>query len=143
MSSAVAPFLGGWLLQAGSWRPIFLINIPVAALVPVTVVTMLLSGPSGQLATRIGPRPPLVAGCLLCAAASLLAVRVGVHAGYWTVVFPLAVPSAEYAPNDPADVSSSPESGPAPRAVMRLIAPPSELGPSSDALPLNSSTRST
>ena len=26
-----APFLGGWLLQAGSWRPIFLINVPVAA----------------------------------------------------------------------------------------------------------------
>jgi EmrB/QacA subfamily drug resistance transporter len=220
VSAAIAPFLGGWLLQAGSWRPIFLINIPVAAvaawatrrhvpesrdpsasgrpdwpgalagaaalaaityaiivapgggvrspgfvatavlavvssaafavaerrgshpmlppaifapaqfraanavtfvvngalggfafvfipaleiiagycpvvagsaLVPVTVVTMLLSGPSGQLATRIGPRPPLVAGCLLCAAGSLLAVRVGAHAGYWTVVFPLAV----------------------------------------------------
>ncbi len=220
VSAAVAPFLGGWLLEAGSWRPIFLINIPVAAvaawaarrhvpesrdtsasgrpdwpgalagaaalaaityaiivapdggarspgfaaatvlavmslaafavaerrgshpmlppaifapaqfrvanavtfvvngalggfafvfipaleiiagyspvvagsaLVPVTVVTMLLSGPSGQLATRIGSRPPLVAGCLLCAAGSLLAVRIGAHAGYWTVVFPLAV----------------------------------------------------
>jgi MFS family permease len=62
-----------------------------SALVPVTVVTMLLSGPSGQLATRIGPRPPLVAGCLVCAAASMLAVRIGAHAGYWTVVFPLAV----------------------------------------------------
>src|SRR6266566_3698779 len=31
VSSAIAPFLGGWLLQAGSWRWIFLINIPVAA----------------------------------------------------------------------------------------------------------------
>ena len=220
VSAAIAPFAGGWLLQAGSWRPIFLINIPVAAvaawatrrhvpeskdpsasgrpdwpgalagaaalaaityaiivapdrgirspgfaaaavlavasgaafaaaerrgshpmlppaifapaqfraanavtfvvngalggfafvfipaleiiagyspvvagsaLVPVTVVTMLLSGPSGQLATRIGPRPPLVAGCLACAAGSLLAVRIGPHAGYWTAVFPLAV----------------------------------------------------
>jgi EmrB/QacA subfamily drug resistance transporter len=220
VSSAIAPFLGGWLLQAGSWRPIFLINVPVAAvvawttrrhvpesrdtslsgkadwpgalagvaalaattyaiivlpgagvvspsfaaaavlallswaafavaerrasdpmlplaifrsarfraanavtfvvngalggfafvfipaleivagyspvvagsaLVPVTVVTLLLSGPSGRLAQRIGPRPQLVAGCLLCAVASMLAVRVGSHAGYWTVVFPLAV----------------------------------------------------
>jgi len=220
VSAAIAPFLGGWLLQAGSWRPIFLINVPVAAvaawitrrhvpeskdpsvsgrpdwpgalagaaalaaityaiiilpdggvrspgfaaavvvamvssaafarierrgrhpmlppgifapaqfraanavtfvvngalggfafvfipaleiiagyspvvagsaLVPVTVVTMLLSGPSGQLATRTGPRPPLVAGCLACAAASLLAVRIGPHAGYWTAVFPLAL----------------------------------------------------
>jgi len=31
VSSAIAPFLGGWLLEAGSWRAIFLINVPVAA----------------------------------------------------------------------------------------------------------------
>jgi MFS family permease len=61
-----------------------------SALVPVTVVTLLLSGTSGRLAQRIGPRPQLVAGCLLCAVASALAVRIGAHAGYWTVVFPLA-----------------------------------------------------
>jgi EmrB/QacA subfamily drug resistance transporter len=210
VSSAIAPFLGGWLLEAGSWRWIFLINVPVAAavgwmtwrhvpesrdtslsgsadwpgalagvaalatityaiivlpgggvrsprfaaaavvallssaifavaegrgshpmlppaifrpaqfraalggfafvfipaleivagyspvvagsaLVPVTVVTLLLSGASGRLAQRIGPRPQLVAGCLLCAAASILAVRVGPHAGYWTVVLPVAL----------------------------------------------------
>jgi len=220
VSAAIAPFLGGWLLQAGSWRPIFLINVPVAAavawatrrhvpesrdtsasgradwpgalagvaalaaityaiivlpdagvrspqfaaaavlavvssaafavaerrgshpmlppaifapaqfraanavtfvvngalggfafvfipaleiiagyspvvagsaLVPVTVVTMLLSGPSGRLAQRIGPRPQIVAGCLVCAVASTLAVRIGSHAGYWTAVFPVAV----------------------------------------------------
>jgi EmrB/QacA subfamily drug resistance transporter len=220
VSSAIAPFLGGWLLEAGSWRPIFLINVPVAAavawttrrhvpesrdtsvsgridwlgalagiaalatityaiiaapaggvrspgfaaaavlallasatfavtewrgrhpmlppaifrpaqfraanavtfvvngalggfafvfipaleiiagyspvvagsaLVPVTVVTLLLSGTSGRLAQRIGPRPQLVVGCLLCAIASMLAVRVGPHAGYWTVVLPVAL----------------------------------------------------
>jgi EmrB/QacA subfamily drug resistance transporter len=62
-----------------------------SALVPVTVVTLLLSGASGQLAQRIGPRPQLVAGCLLCAVASLLAVRIGPHAGYWTAVLPVAV----------------------------------------------------
>jgi EmrB/QacA subfamily drug resistance transporter len=62
-----------------------------SALVPVTVVTLLLSGASGRLAQRIGPRPPLVAGCLLCAAASMLAVRVGPHLGYWTVVLPVAL----------------------------------------------------
>jgi len=220
VSAAVAPFVGGWLLQAGGWRPIFLINVPVAAvtawitrrhvpesrntpgpgradwpgalagaaalaaityaiivlpgagvrspgfaaaaalavassavfavterrasrpmlppaifvsarfraanavtfvvngalggfafvfipaleivagyspvaagsaLVPVTIVTMLLSGPSGRLAQRTGPRLPLVAGCLVCAGASMLAVRIGSHTGYWTVVFPVAV----------------------------------------------------
>ena len=48
-----------------------------SALVPVTVMTVLLSGASGRLAQRIGPRPPLVAGCLVCAVASMLAVRIG------------------------------------------------------------------
>jgi EmrB/QacA subfamily drug resistance transporter len=62
-----------------------------SALVPVTVVTLLLSGTSGRLAQRIGPRPQIVAGCLLCAAASVLAVQIGPGAGYWTAVFPVAV----------------------------------------------------
>src|SRR5580693_4376179 len=62
-----------------------------SALVPVTVVTMLLSGTSGRLAQRIGPRPQLVAGCLLCAAAAVVAVRIGPQAGYWTVVLPVAL----------------------------------------------------
>jgi EmrB/QacA subfamily drug resistance transporter len=62
-----------------------------SALVPVTVVTLMLSGASGRLAQRTGPRPPLVAGCLVCAVASMLAVRIGSNAGYWTVVFPVAV----------------------------------------------------
>ena len=62
-----------------------------SSLAPVTVMTLLLSGTSGRLAQRIGPRPPLVAGCPLCAMASMLAVRIGPHAGYWTAVLPLAV----------------------------------------------------
>ena len=62
-----------------------------SALVPVTVVTLLLSGTSGRLAQRIGPRPPLVAGCLLCTVASMLAVRIGPHASYWTAVLPVAL----------------------------------------------------
>ncbi len=32
-ASAIAPFLGGWLIQAGSWRWVFLINPPIAILV--------------------------------------------------------------------------------------------------------------
>jgi EmrB/QacA subfamily drug resistance transporter len=67
---------------------------PVAAgsaLVPVTAVTLLLSGTSGRLAQRTGPRPLIVIGCLLCAVAALLAVRIGPHASYWTAVLPLAL----------------------------------------------------
>src|SRR6267154_2621121 len=33
VGSAIGPFLGGWLIQAVSWRLIFVINLPVAALV--------------------------------------------------------------------------------------------------------------
>jgi EmrB/QacA subfamily drug resistance transporter len=33
VTAAIGPFLGGWLVQAGSWRLIFLINLPLSALV--------------------------------------------------------------------------------------------------------------
>ena len=33
VATAIGPFLGGWLVQAASWRLIFAINLPIAALV--------------------------------------------------------------------------------------------------------------
>ena len=56
---------------------------------PITVIALLLSGRSGQLAARIGPRLQVTAGPFLCAAATMLAVRVSAHTGYWTTVIPL------------------------------------------------------
>ncbi|MES9539437.1 MULTISPECIES: MFS transporter [unclassified Actinomadura] len=38
VASAAGPFVGGWLVQAASWRLIFLINLPVAAVVIVLAV---------------------------------------------------------------------------------------------------------
>jgi EmrB/QacA subfamily drug resistance transporter len=35
VATAIGPFIGGWLVQAGSWRLIFAINLPVAAAVLV------------------------------------------------------------------------------------------------------------
>lgn len=32
MAAAIGPFVGGWLVEAASWRWVFLINLPVAAL---------------------------------------------------------------------------------------------------------------
>jgi EmrB/QacA subfamily drug resistance transporter len=35
LASAVGPFLGGWLIQAASWRLIFAVNLPIALAVAV------------------------------------------------------------------------------------------------------------
>jgi EmrB/QacA subfamily drug resistance transporter len=38
IGGALGPFLGGWLVQIGSWRLVFLINVPLAALVAVVAL---------------------------------------------------------------------------------------------------------
>jgi EmrB/QacA subfamily drug resistance transporter len=38
VAGAIGPFLGGWLVQAATWRLVFLINVPVAALVCVAAL---------------------------------------------------------------------------------------------------------
>lgn len=58
------------------------------ALLPTTVLMLLLSARSGALAERIGPRIPLTAGPLLCAAGMLLMLRVGQDASYAGDVLP-------------------------------------------------------
>ncbi|MFI9649213.1 MFS transporter [Streptomyces sp. NPDC052040] len=58
------------------------------ALLPTTVLMLLFSARSGALAERIGPRIPLTAGPLLCAAGMLLMLRVGKDASYLADVLP-------------------------------------------------------
>ncbi|MFJ6986334.1 MULTISPECIES: MFS transporter [unclassified Streptomyces] len=58
------------------------------ALLPPTVLMLLLSARSGELADRIGPRVPLTVGPLLCAAGMLLMLRVGPDASYPADVLP-------------------------------------------------------
>ncbi|GEJ55461.1 MFS transporter [Anaeromyxobacter diazotrophicus] len=58
------------------------------ALLPVTVLMLLLSARAGALAQRIGPRLPMTAGPLLCAGALLLLARVGAGATYLRTVLP-------------------------------------------------------
>ncbi|MEV5974607.1 MFS transporter [Streptomyces sp. NPDC051921] len=58
------------------------------ALLPTTVLMLLLSAKSGELGEKIGPRLPLTVGPLLCAAGMLLMLRVGEDADYLTDVLP-------------------------------------------------------
>jgi EmrB/QacA subfamily drug resistance transporter len=70
----------GWsALQAG------------VALLPATVLMLLLSASSGALAQRIGPRLQLTVGPILAAAGLLLLARIGESASWVTDVLPGAV----------------------------------------------------
>ncbi|MBC6459894.1 MFS transporter [Actinomadura sp. HBU206391] len=62
-----------------------------AALLPVTVVVLLLSARGGRLAERTGPRLPMTAGPLVCAAGLLLMLRIGEHAAYVGDVAPAVI----------------------------------------------------
>ncbi|MEU1117290.1 DHA2 family efflux MFS transporter permease subunit [Streptomyces sp. NPDC005879] len=61
------------------------------ATLPITVLMLLLSASAGDLARRLGPRLPLVAGPLVAAAGVLLLLRVRPGAAYVTEVLPAVV----------------------------------------------------
>ncbi|NUS81464.1 MAG: MFS transporter [Streptomyces sp.] len=52
------------------------------AMLPTTVLMLVFSSRSGEIAQRIGPRVPLTVGPLLCAAGMLMMLRVGPDASY-------------------------------------------------------------
>ena len=58
------------------------------ALLPITVVMLLLSGRAGALGARTGPRLPLTAGPLVCATGVVLLLRVGPDTSYVRDVLP-------------------------------------------------------
>ena len=62
-----------------------------SALVPVTLLMLVGSARSGELAARIGPRPQLVIGPLLLAAGQLLLARIGRDAEWVADVLPGAL----------------------------------------------------
>jgi EmrB/QacA subfamily drug resistance transporter len=58
------------------------------ALIPITVVMLLLSARAGRLSARIGPRLPMTLGPLLVAAGFVLYTRIGPGADYLADVLP-------------------------------------------------------
>ena len=58
------------------------------AMLPITVLMLLLSARAGALAERIGPRLPMSVGPLICAGALALMLRIGTGADYLTDVLP-------------------------------------------------------
>jgi EmrB/QacA subfamily drug resistance transporter len=61
------------------------------SLLPLTLLMLVLSPRAGALAQRAGPRWLMTAGCALCAAGLLLAVRIGPNASYLADVLPTVV----------------------------------------------------
>lgn len=89
VSTALGPFLGGWLIDAVSWRAVFLVNIPlVAAAVVVTVRHV----PESRDPTATGAID-VAGGALLSLglAGVVYALIEGPSAGWTTVIVALGV----------------------------------------------------
>jgi EmrB/QacA subfamily drug resistance transporter len=80
---------------------LFVINLQVVAgfspvlagtaMLPATILMLLLSARSGALGQRIGPRIPMTAGPLICAVAVVLMSMIGPDASYLTDVLPAVI----------------------------------------------------
>jgi EmrB/QacA subfamily drug resistance transporter len=62
-----------------------------SALVPMTILMLLLSSLAGRFAQRTGPRLPMTVGPLIAAMGLALLVRVGPSGGYWLTIFPAVI----------------------------------------------------
>ncbi|MGH3242606.1 MAG: MFS transporter [Spirillospora sp.] len=107
------------------------------ALLPTSVVVLMLSPRAGVLVTRLGPRVPLVAGSVICAASALLAVRLGAHAspvfdvlpvaaaaglGVALVTTPISVTVLSAVPDGSAGIASGVNNGVARAAGLLVVA---------------------
>jgi EmrB/QacA subfamily drug resistance transporter len=79
VTTAVGPFLGGWLVEAASWRWIFLLNLPLAA-----AVILITARHVPESRDESSPRRPDAAGALT-AAIGLGALTYGLIGKVWPV----------------------------------------------------------
>src|SRR2546429_5263578 len=91
VATAIGPFLGGWLIDAVSWRLVFFINLPLAA------VVIAISAPHVPEAKSPGPVPRLDVRGALSISGALAGITYGLIAASadgWTsvsVLVPLGV----------------------------------------------------
>ncbi|WBB55498.1 MFS transporter [Verrucosispora sp. WMMD573] len=69
VSTALGPFIGGWLIDALSWRWIFFLNVPLAAVVVLTTLRWVPESRDENASRKRGTRQFDVAGALLGALA--------------------------------------------------------------------------
>lgn len=85
VATGIGPFLGGWLVDAATWRSIFLINVPLGAAVVAVAVRHV---PETRDDTNAGGRIDVLGAVL--AVGALAAVSYGLTEQLW-VVFGLGV----------------------------------------------------
>jgi len=62
-----------------------------SALIPMTILMLLLSPLAGRISQRTGPRVPMTVGPFVAAVGLVLLVRVGPAGGYWLTILPAVV----------------------------------------------------
>ena len=90
VGTAIGPFLGGWLIQAVSWRLIFAINLPMAVLVVIVARRHVPESRDTSLTGRVD----LVGGVLVTVGLIGLTYGLIEGAGGWTRPAPLAALTA-------------------------------------------------
>lgn len=80
VAGALGPFVGGWLVQAVSWRAVFLVNLPLAALVVWVSLRHVPESRGGDVGRTA---PPLDFLGALLAAVGLAAITYALISGSW------------------------------------------------------------
>lgn len=80
VASAIGPFVGGWLVESTSWRWVFLLNIPIAA---VALIVTQSKVPESRTAT--GPPDLLGAATVTIGLAGVILAMIEVPAAGWSV----------------------------------------------------------
>lgn len=119
IATAIGPFLGGWLVDAGSWRYIFLLNLPLAAAVVAVAARYVPESRDPQAARRLDLPGAVLAAAGLSALTyalieagqsgeSVLVIVTGVVGGLCLIGFVVAERASRH-PMLPPGVFASPQ----------------------------------